>query len=105
MSLVPGEQRTLTEIERKLGKSDPGLAAMLVRFTTESTPNRGLLWRPPRRGPGKGNCARMFLLVATGLTLLMASIAIALVAVSHSGPPTRGHNPGPSPVSAYGPGL
>ncbi len=77
MSLSPGEREVLNEIEGRLSRSDPRLAAMLTYWTAGRV--RGRLARLPgparRRGPRE--LARA-LIVAVGLGLV---IALAVVSV------------------------
>lgn len=88
MSLVPGEQRTLTEIESGLRKSDPELAAMFARLPD------GRARTPCRRR------ASIVILVAI-CTLFFLCLAIALVAAAHAGTRTGGLSPYPGHGSAH----
>lgn len=45
MGLAPGEQRTLTEIESQLRKTDPDLAAAFASFGSQSYQRRGRIGR------------------------------------------------------------
>lgn len=88
MSLVPGEQRTLTEIESGLRKSDPQLAAMFVRLADSRA--RTPCWR---------RASIVFLVVIC--TLFFLCLAIALVAAAHAGTRTGGLSPHPGHGSGY----
>ncbi|MBO0732339.1 MAG: DUF3040 domain-containing protein [Acidimicrobiaceae bacterium] len=124
MSLAPGEQRMLAEIESQLGGSDPGLAAMFARFTAEGARMQPLLWRAPllwrlprcHRAPGHGergygesghgepgSLARMAILIAAAVLVIATCVAVAVVGVSHNTPSRGGHGSGQSPVSFYMP--
>lgn len=98
MSLMPSEQRRLTEIEHQLSRSDPKLAAMFAVLTDEAMKRRSVRrWlrairrRVQRCWPRPANPARLFILTAVTVTLLVASVAMALVAASHAAPSRRGH--------------
>jgi hypothetical protein len=45
MGLAPGEQRTLTEIESQLHRTDPNLAATFALFASQDLRRRGPLGR------------------------------------------------------------
>jgi hypothetical protein len=86
MSLAPGEQETLTEIENSLCRSDPRLAAMFAVFSRQifgrQGPVRELLspWRPSSRRFMK------LLLLAVAIMCLCAIVA-GIVMTSHGGVP------------------
>jgi hypothetical protein len=101
MSLAPDEQRTLTQIENELSRSDPRLAAMFTRFSAEHTRTRHLLGALPRYGPRPGGRARMIILIAASLTLLIACVSVAVVVASRPAQPRGGSGPAVSPISAY----
>lgn len=78
MSLAPSEQRTPTDIEARLRRSDPKLAARLALFRRHASrgpgPARELLspWRVPRR-----RRAVWVLLIAAALAVTILSLALA----------------------------
>lgn len=104
MSLAPGEQRTLAEIESRLGRSDPQLVAMFDRFTVEDTSKESALRRMLRSSPGPGGRVRLIILVVVSVTLLVASIAVAMVAASRTAPSPGEIGGGAGTVGAYLPG-
>ncbi len=77
MSLSPGEREVLSEIEGRLSRSDPRLAAMLTHWTAGRV--RGWLARLP--GPARWRDARdltRVVVVAVGLALV---IGLAMVSI------------------------
>lgn len=92
MSLAPGEQRSLAEIESHLRRTDPVLVAMFTHFTAGSLEERPPHTRARRRVQGRR--ARMIILVALSLALIAASIAVAVavaVAPRQVRWPAQGH--------------
>jgi Protein of unknown function (DUF3040) len=87
MGLAPGEEQTLTEIESRLRRSDPGLAAMFTAFSSQVVcrqgPVRELLspWRP-----GSKRVLRSVLLASLA-ALLVLGIVLGFLVTSHAGPP------------------
>jgi hypothetical protein len=51
MSLMPGDPQALTEIESRLAKSDPALAAMFAIFTADPARARATAHLPKGRPP------------------------------------------------------
>lgn len=103
MSLAPGEQRTLAEIESHLCRSDPAFAAMFSMLA-EADPRKRPAPEPwPRRMLGAADGARAIIVLAVGVIFLIACITTAVVAASHASPPRGGHGPGVSPAGAYVP--
>jgi hypothetical protein len=86
MSLAPGEQQVLAEIESRLRRSDPALAARLAVFRRHARRGRGPareLLSPWRARPSH---AIRFLVIA--ITIILA-IVITLLA-AHGGQPVHG---------------
>jgi hypothetical protein len=104
MSLAPGEQRTLAEIESRLGRSDPQLVAMFDRFTVEDTPKGSALRPMLRCPPGPGGRARLIILIVVSVTLLAASLAVGMIAASRTAPPPGEIGGGAGAVGTYLPG-
>jgi len=103
MSLAPGEQRTLAEIESDLCGSDPAFAAMftvLADVHTGEPPARECL---PRHAFGATDSARAIIVLAVGMLFLIACIVTAVITTSHATPPHDGHGPGVSLVGTYVP--
>lgn len=104
MSLAPGEQQRLTEIESQLRRSDPGLAVMLARFATHDGQERPVLSCQPGRPPERRSPARMLILIATVVTLIITCAAMAVTAASHADRARGGHGQGANPAaSVYSP--
>jgi hypothetical protein len=105
MSLAPGEQRTLAEIESQLRTSDPRLAAMFTRFAAMRARRRPFRGRLSRWAPGPDGRARI-ILVAVSVALLIACAIAGVIATSHASPLRAGHAPGSAgkPAGAYFPG-
>ena len=101
MSLAPGEQRTLAEIESCLCRSDPGLAAMFNVLARTDPRKRPARERLRRHAFGPASSARMIIVLAVGAAFLIACLVIAVLAATHSAPPQHGHGPGASPSSVY----
>ena len=86
MSLAPGEQETLTEIENSLCRSDPSLAAMFADFSRQTFGRQGPVreslspWRP-----GLRRTMGMTLLIITALGAMCVVLGIALA--SRGAPP------------------
>jgi hypothetical protein len=93
MSLKPGEQRTLAEIESRLRSSDPELVVMFTRLARGDRRWASLTERVPLRRPEKGSRARTVILLAVGAVLLAAFIAVAVATAGHAGPQRGGHPP------------
>jgi len=103
MSLAPGEQRTLAEIESDLCGSDPAFAAMftvLADVHTGEPPARECL---PRHAFGATDSARAIIVLAVGMLFLIACVTMAVVATAHATSPQDGHGQRVSPASAYVP--
>jgi hypothetical protein len=101
MSLAPGEQRRLTEIECQLNESDPGLAAMFARFAVEGRQQRPMLMRPQSCPPERsGSRTRMIILCTVTVALIIACV-VAVSSASRGSPQRGGHGPGVSPAGAY----
>lgn len=83
MSLAPGEQRTLSEIESRLRRSDPELAAMFERLDGDGIGQRSPLAGPPRCAQGLG--VRSVVVLIAICALFVGCLAIALVAASDAG--------------------
>jgi hypothetical protein len=98
MSLAPGEQRSLAEIENHLSRTDPVLVAMFTHFTAEGLGERPL--HTPGRRRTQGRRARMIILAALSVALIAASIAVAVAVALHrrAAPGARAAT---GPVSAY----
>jgi hypothetical protein len=104
MSLAPGEQRALAEIESRIRRSDPSLAALFTLLSGADARKRPGCEFPPRRSPElRGRTRALFLLVASA-TLLVACIAMTMAAVSREVPAGDGHGSGVRPAGAYLPG-
>ena len=71
--VMPGEPRTLREIEDQLSEADPGLAAMFTGF--EADPGRA---REGARRERAGHVARMVVLVAL-LALCVTMVIVMAV--------------------------
>lgn len=101
MSLAPGEQETLTEIENSLCRSDPRLAAMFAVFSKQifgrQGPVRELLspWRPSSR-----RFMKLFLLVV--VVICFCAIVAGIVMTSHGGGMPPGASVPVSGVSKFG---
>ncbi len=97
MSLSPAERAALGEIESRLLRSDPRLAAMLTYWTTGRV--RAWLGRVPlpgRRGPGE---LTRRIVVTAGLAVVIG-LAVASILTAHPARSTwRGQNPGPEVVT------
>ena len=109
MSLKPGEQRTLAEIENQLRSSDPELVVMFTRLARGDRRWAAPKERLPPRHPERGSRARTVILLAVGAVLLAAFIAVAVVTAGHPVPQRDGHPPaagrtGTHPA-AYFPGV
>lgn len=103
MSLAPGEQRTLAEIESSLCSSDPAFAAMftvLADVHTGKPPARECL---PRRALRAADGARAVIVLAVGVLFLIACVTMAVVAATHAASPRGGHGQSVSPAGAYVP--
>jgi hypothetical protein len=100
MSLAPGEQRTLSEIERQLCRSDPELAAMF-EFASYRLPQPWCASQRSRQPGWSLPSVRMIILIALGAALLVACLAIALVAASHAIPQWSGRIPGAALGGSY----
>jgi hypothetical protein len=102
MSLAPGEQETLTEIEHSLCRSDPRLAAMFAVFSRQifarQGPVRELLspWRPRSR-----RFMKLFLLVV--VIMCLCAIVAGIVMTSHSGGVPPGASAPVSGAAKFGP--
>ena len=89
MSLPPGEQRTLVEIENQLRESDPGLAAMFAAFGKRAFRKQRLvrkimiLWRPGLRP------ALMITLAVALACMLIGSTVLSIVLPGHGGLPAN----------------
>ena len=103
MSLAPGEQRTLAEIESHLCRSDPVFAAMFSLLAEADTRKRPVRERLPRHPPGAADGARAIIVLAVGVLFLIACVAMAAVAAAHATSPQDGHGQGVNPVGAYVP--
>jgi hypothetical protein len=103
MSLPPGEQRTLAEIESRLCESDPAFAAMFSLLAEADSRKRPALERPPRHTLGAADGTWAIIVLAVGVIFLIACVTMTVVAASHAGPPQDGHGPGVSPAGAYVP--
>lgn len=101
MSLAPGEQETLTEIENSLCRSDPRLAAMFAVFSRQifgrQGPVRELLspWRPRSR-----QIMKIVLLVVA--IICVFAVIVGIVMASHGGLP-NGTSVPVSGASKFGP--
>ncbi|MGH3299442.1 MAG: DUF3040 domain-containing protein [Trebonia sp.] len=104
MSLAPSEQQRLTEIERRLRSSDPELAVMLARFTIERAQERPVLSCQQGSPPERRSPARMLILIATVITLIIACVAMAVTAASCADQARAGHGQSTRPAaSVYSP--
>lgn len=104
MSLAPSEQQVLTEIESQLRRSDPGLAAMLARFAIEGGQERPVLSCQRGRPPERHGPARMLILIATVVTLIITCVAMAVTAASRADRARGGHGQSGRPAaSVYSP--
>lgn len=104
MSLAPNEQRTLTEIENRLRRSDPRLAAMFGLLTTGGV--RCVMQPSPADGPRSHGRARMIILGAVGVALVIACVLMAVISAHTGTPPIGGHGGGVASTGVYpGQGL
>ena len=99
MSLAPGEQQRLTEIEDQLRRSDSGLAAMFARFPAGAKRARPALMQLRGCSPGRAGRVRMIILIALGAALFIACIVVALSMASHVSQLQGGYSPGTNPAS------
>ncbi len=94
MSLAPGEQRALTEIESRLRESDPQLDAMFARFASKGPRGRGEareLLSSWRSFPTE---LTRIIAVAVGVALLIACAIAGAISTSHAGPSQGNFGPG-----------
>lgn len=103
MSLAPGEQRTLAEIESRLCGSDPAFAAMFTVLADVHTGKPPARERLPRHALGAADSARAIVVLAVGVIFLVVCVAMAVVAAAHAASPLDGHGQGVSPAGAYVP--
>lgn len=103
MSLAPGEQRSLAEIESQLSRSDPRLAKMFARFTADGLHTRSLLQLPPRSGLRRGARARVVILVIVSMTLFIMCVAVAVSIATHGAQPGGRTLPGASQAGLHAP--
>ena len=104
MSLAPSEQQRLTEIESRLRRSDPRLAVMLARFAIERAQERPVLSCQRGSPPERRSPARMFILIATVITLIMTFVAMAVTVASRADQARGGHGQSTRPAaSLYSP--
>lgn len=97
MSLAPGEQRTLAEIESRLRTSDPWLTSM---FSLLSADKSRPVMRPATAGGMRPRGrARMIVLAALSVTLIAGCIVMAMHSASRAVPAGTGHSSGTSSVS------
>jgi cytochrome c-type biogenesis protein CcmH/NrfG len=76
MSTAPGEQQVLAEIESRLRRSDPALAARLALFRRHAGRGRGAARAPsPSGGP------RRRLSAVNGVIVLLAAVLLAVVII------------------------
>lgn len=92
MSLSPSEREALGQIEDRLRKSDPRLAAVLTYWTIKS-----MRWPPARmwmrrRGPGSGELARL-VVVAAALALVIGLAVVGVLTTPSAGTPGYGRRP------------
>jgi DUF3040 family protein len=103
MGLVPGEQRTLAEIESQLRRSDPRLAVMFASFAADGARRRPLRDRLAARRPASLSRARLIVLIVTSVTLIVTCVAVAIAATSRTAPGGV-LRPGVTRVGTYLPG-
>lgn len=108
MSLAPGEQRTLTEIENHLRRSDPRLAAMFGLLAAGSVRPAAGSVRPVMQPsstelPGPHGRPRLIILAVVGTALIIACIAMAMNSASHAVSARAGQGPGTSSTSSVRP--
>jgi hypothetical protein len=103
MSLAPGEQRTLAEIESRLRESDPALAAMFSLLAETDRRKRPAAERLPRHPLGAAGGGRAIIVLTVGVLFIIACVTIAAVAAAHATSPHDGHGQGVSLVGTYVP--
>lgn len=97
MSLAPGEQRTLTEIENHLRRSDPRLVAMFGLLSAGGV--RPVMRPSSTELQGPHGRPRLIILAVVGMALIIACIAMAMNSASHAVSAHAGHGPGTSSTS------
>jgi hypothetical protein len=110
MSLTPGEQETLAEMESQLRRTAPALVAMFTFFAEarqgelpgrEVLPQRGLA---PTRPARKFRIRAIMLLAACAALMITCIVLGALAGSGTSSPPVK-CGLGASPDSVYSPGC
>jgi hypothetical protein len=85
MSLAPSEQQILAEIENRLRRSDPGLAARLALFSRRAARRKGPVRE--RLSPWRAGHRHLMRIVVVAATAVAAIVSIVLLA---RGSPGRG---------------
>ena len=101
MSLSPGERESLGEIETRLNRSDPRLAAMLTDGTITRTRRCSARMSLRRHWPDRGEFLR-FLVIAVGLAVTVV-LAVVGVLTTHSAGPSGPGRPASVVGSANAP--